>query len=240
MAEKYNTSDSLAIALTCVAAVMAIVLFLLEKTPFWVVTLLMFMLALSIYPILHFVRSRPLRALVFIMAVGGTVAFGWAVWPTKSAESPYLEITQMGRSIYVENLPLEFRVYTLYHSTVGTSGMAYALSKIMTYSDYESMPEGQDLVKIEDEWWEKFDKGILLASEKPVSISFPPNEETYFPMRTVEPLDPEMARRLNLGRGFVLLMGRIYYTTPTGTQTKEWCVMAHENIVMTLCSKHNN
>jgi len=79
--EKYSHSDKLAIALACVAGVMAIVLFLIEKTPISVVVLLTLMLALSVYPILHFTKSKTPRTICLIVILVGTVALGWAVWP---------------------------------------------------------------------------------------------------------------------------------------------------------------
>src|ERR1039457_5068736 len=77
----YSPSDKLAIALTCLAGVMAIVLFLVEKTPLTVVGLLVAMVILLVYPVLHFARRPLIRGGVLILAMVGTLVFGWFVWP---------------------------------------------------------------------------------------------------------------------------------------------------------------
>jgi hypothetical protein len=80
---EYSRSDKLGIALACLAGVMAIILFLVEKTPLTVVSLLTLMIALSIFPILHFARSSPIRIALMILAVIGAVALGRFEWPKK-------------------------------------------------------------------------------------------------------------------------------------------------------------
>ncbi len=79
--EKYNNSDKLAIALACLAGVMAIILFLVEKTPWVVGGLLPLMIGLCIYPIVHVTKSRFLRTTLLIVAVLATFVFGWKEWP---------------------------------------------------------------------------------------------------------------------------------------------------------------
>jgi hypothetical protein len=71
-----SDSDRLAIALTCLAGIMAIVLFLVEKTPATVIGLLLGMAALSVYPVWHFVRGRVARFVVLVCGVLLTVLFG--------------------------------------------------------------------------------------------------------------------------------------------------------------------
>lgn len=77
----YSASDRLAVVLACLAGVMAIILFLVEKTPFTVVSLLVLMVALSVYPILHLVRRTNFRITVLAFMIIGTLVFGWYVWP---------------------------------------------------------------------------------------------------------------------------------------------------------------
>ncbi len=77
----YSTSDKLAIALACLAGVMAIILFLIEKTPLTVVGLLVAMAALSVYPVLHFVRRINFRIALLACVAIATLALGWYVWP---------------------------------------------------------------------------------------------------------------------------------------------------------------
>ncbi len=77
----YSTSDKLAVVLACLEGVMAIILFLAEKTPVTVVCLLLLMLALSIYPILHFAKHIGARMVAFSLFAIGTLLFGWYVWP---------------------------------------------------------------------------------------------------------------------------------------------------------------
>jgi hypothetical protein len=98
--EKNSYSDKLAIALTCGASVMAIALFLVEKTPVSTVVLLVLMLALSIYPILDFSKSKTKRIICLIVALVGTVALGWAVWPKAK---PLETATQSANSVKENN-----------------------------------------------------------------------------------------------------------------------------------------
>lgn len=83
----YSTSDRLAIALACLAGVMAIILFLVEKTPFTVVGLLVLMVALFAYPVLHFVPRINFRVALLACMLIGTIAFGWYVWPKSKLPS---------------------------------------------------------------------------------------------------------------------------------------------------------
>jgi len=82
----YNTSDKLGIALACLAGVMAIALFLVEKTPATIVSLLLLMLALLVYPILHFAKRVAWRVVAFIGFGLVTLLFAWHVWPPKQAD----------------------------------------------------------------------------------------------------------------------------------------------------------
>ena|ERR1035437_3324026 len=80
--DDYTFSDKLAVALACLAGIMAIILFLAEKAPLTVVSLLLLMVALAIYPIMHFVRRQGWRIAAFVCFLIGTLLFGWRVWPT--------------------------------------------------------------------------------------------------------------------------------------------------------------
>jgi hypothetical protein len=79
----YSTSDYLAIALTCLAAVMAIILFWLDKTPLSAGISLISVWALMVYPILHFFPKRSVRIIVFSAVVLLSVVFFWRFWPHK-------------------------------------------------------------------------------------------------------------------------------------------------------------
>jgi hypothetical protein len=80
---EYNTSDKLAIALACLGGVVTIILFLIEKTPVTILSLLLGMLALSIYPVLHFTKRVAWRVLALIACVISVSGLGIGVWPTK-------------------------------------------------------------------------------------------------------------------------------------------------------------
>ncbi len=81
MADKYSVSDKLAIALTCLAGAMAIVLFLVEKTPLSILLMLAAMFALLIYPTIHFFLKPSIRILVLGVCLVGIAGFGYRVWP---------------------------------------------------------------------------------------------------------------------------------------------------------------
>jgi len=79
----YTSSDQLAIALACLAAIMAIVLFFVEKTRWSIVLLLCVMVLCSIYPIFHFLKKRFARVVVFALFMITTMLFGYQQWPKK-------------------------------------------------------------------------------------------------------------------------------------------------------------
>lgn len=82
---RWTWSDKLAVALACLAAIVALVLFWIEKTPLTAGVTLAAMFCLSIYPVLHFVRSGVARGIALLAVVWLVGVFGWAVWPHKSA-----------------------------------------------------------------------------------------------------------------------------------------------------------
>jgi hypothetical protein len=51
---EWNSSDRLAVALACLAGIMALVLVWVDKTPVWAGVTIGCMLALIIYPVIHF------------------------------------------------------------------------------------------------------------------------------------------------------------------------------------------
>lgn len=78
---QWTSSDSLAVALTCLAAVMALVLFWIEKTPLSASLSIGAILAFSAYPVIHFVKSTKARILVAVSVIAVVTIFGWSVWP---------------------------------------------------------------------------------------------------------------------------------------------------------------
>ncbi len=87
MAERYSGyrfSDQLAIALACLAGIMAIILFFAEKTRWSIVLLLSAMVMLAIYPALHFFRKTRTRVLILALFFFATIVFGDNVWPKKT------------------------------------------------------------------------------------------------------------------------------------------------------------
>jgi hypothetical protein len=65
------------------AGVLAIILFLVEKTPSVIVAMLVFMFLLCVYPVLHFVRSLNWRGLSLALVLVAILIFGWRVWPER-------------------------------------------------------------------------------------------------------------------------------------------------------------
>ena len=79
--EKYSSSDKLAVALFFVGVAVAIILFLVEKTPAMVALLLVLLTLSLIYPVLHFFKRSRARVFCF-SGVGLLVAvLGVFVWP---------------------------------------------------------------------------------------------------------------------------------------------------------------
>jgi hypothetical protein len=77
-----SDSDRLAVVLFCVAGVMALVLYLVEKSPLSICVTLSLMVIFLIYPILHMVRGTIRRVLCFGVCIIGTAGLGFEVWPT--------------------------------------------------------------------------------------------------------------------------------------------------------------
>lgn len=76
-------SDKLAIALACAGGAMALILYLVEKTPMTVGVMVFFLFVLLIYPIVHFARNVKVRAFCLIAMALIVSGFGWSVWPKK-------------------------------------------------------------------------------------------------------------------------------------------------------------
>lgn len=106
---RYTKSDKLAIALACLEGVMAIILFLAEKTPGTIVTLLVLMFALSVYPIIHFVRPATTKIGLVLCVAIGAVFFGWRIWPSvtsvAAAQQPNLKQNTNGNNSPNINVP---------------------------------------------------------------------------------------------------------------------------------------
>jgi hypothetical protein len=81
---RWSWSDKLAIALACAGAAMALVLFLVEKTPLTVGIVVACIAGLLIYPILHLVSSTGARIVVIEAMLVLVCLFGWSVWPKKN------------------------------------------------------------------------------------------------------------------------------------------------------------
>jgi hypothetical protein len=86
--DEYSRSDKLALALACLAGIMAIILFIVDKTPSAIVFLLTLMGALCIYPVLHFIRNPKGRIALLSFLMIATFLFGWHVWPKWSPSVP--------------------------------------------------------------------------------------------------------------------------------------------------------
>ena len=94
-----STGDQLAIVLFCVGAALALILFLVEKTPTSVTVILIGIAGFMVYPIFHFFRgplARTFGVLVLLLSIGG---FGKSVWPR--------ETTSASTGQLVPNTPLK-------------------------------------------------------------------------------------------------------------------------------------
>jgi len=78
-----SPSDGFAIVLACLAGILALVLWMIQKTPFWIIVVLLTIEGLSVYPVLHFARSKSRRAGFLAMTVIAVAAFGWKEWPKR-------------------------------------------------------------------------------------------------------------------------------------------------------------
>jgi hypothetical protein len=83
--------DKLAVALSCLGAVVPIALFLVEKSPSSVSILLLCMCGLFVYPILHF-SKKGWRYVLFAVSIVVTFAFGYGTWPKEQPPPPQIGI----------------------------------------------------------------------------------------------------------------------------------------------------
>jgi hypothetical protein len=81
---RWSWGDRLAMALACLAAIMALILFWIDKTPLAAGITIVAMIVLVIYPVLHFVSSKRARSFVFLVCIALIALFGWKVWPKES------------------------------------------------------------------------------------------------------------------------------------------------------------
>ncbi|HET6930160.1 MAG TPA: hypothetical protein VFI45_07545 [Candidatus Acidoferrum sp.] len=80
--------DVLAVVLFSLAAAMALILFLIEKTSATVGISLFFIFGFLVYPTLRVLaQKRNLQTIALIVLLLLTCAFGWYVWPKTKAES---------------------------------------------------------------------------------------------------------------------------------------------------------
>lgn len=97
--DEYSSSDKLAFALFCVAGIMAIILFFADFNPLTIVTLLIAMLALSIFPIVHFMKTGILRVAAFVVVLLVASLLGWHRWPKGiPADSVLAQAAPQGQS----------------------------------------------------------------------------------------------------------------------------------------------
>ena len=81
----WSNSDRLAVALACLAGVMALVLFWIDKTPIAAAISLAVIAGLLVFPIFHFTHAPAVRVAMFIAAAILIGFFGWSIWPKKAA-----------------------------------------------------------------------------------------------------------------------------------------------------------
>jgi len=100
---KYTLSDPQAIALACLAGILEIILFFVEKTRWSIVLLLSATVVLAIFPILHFLRKKWMRIVVFGLFVIATIIFGYNRWPRKP--QPQLQYPRLYPQVLAHQTP---------------------------------------------------------------------------------------------------------------------------------------
>jgi hypothetical protein len=81
MGRGWSQSDSLAVALACLAGVMALALLFWKPTPGWAAGTLILMALLVAYPVYHFVPHWKARIPVLLIIWALIGLFGWKNWP---------------------------------------------------------------------------------------------------------------------------------------------------------------
>lgn len=89
---KWSWSDRLAIALACLAGVLALILFWVEKTPISAGISIAVMAAFMVYPILHFCSRLWPRLIALTVVAGLLTVFGWNIWPKELRAIPQAQI----------------------------------------------------------------------------------------------------------------------------------------------------
>jgi hypothetical protein len=83
-----SSSDKLAVVLALLGAALALILFLLEKTPLIVGAVLVAIALLLVYPIIHFAKRTVLRVMALVVMVILVGLLGRVVWPIKLTPPP--------------------------------------------------------------------------------------------------------------------------------------------------------
>ncbi len=84
--KQWTWSDKLAIALFCLAAIMALILLWMNKTPLWAAITIAAMVLLIVYPVHHFLPGWKVRIPGLFVAWALIGCFGWKIWPKSTVE----------------------------------------------------------------------------------------------------------------------------------------------------------
>jgi hypothetical protein len=230
--EKLTYSDRLAIVLACLAGVMAIVLFLTEKTLASVVALVALMYGFSIYPVFHFVRRKLSRILgLFVVAVG-MFLFSWKEWPE-------LPITAIWITNF-EQLPIILGKTTGLNLTAKVSGTGDGDLENDAGSFFdEAYNDDAKQLELEEKLWQEIERQINVGTphHRPYHISLP-FENILTTIGTGE-ITSDQLQKLQSGKYGIYYLGRMIFTARSGKTSRDYCVYFRYQQAMRLCNRHN-
>jgi hypothetical protein len=103
---RWSWSDRLAIALACLAGILALILLWMDKTPVWAAATIALMAALVVYAVIHFVPSWKARIPALLVAWLLIGVFGWRIWPHNETTSG-----KTGEVSLVKFVPSDIHLY---------------------------------------------------------------------------------------------------------------------------------
>lgn len=236
VSKKNEKKSNLDTNLSLVALAMLAILFLVEKTPFVVLSLLAMIFACLIRPVVHAVReistARWLKYATVVVLVIGTVAFGYHVWPPLSSDLrvfktevyPFVPSRQAGINLWIHNDGRQTVEYKSFYkvSTVRLVG---------TTPDLEWAEQ--------DKQWDIFADEIR-KNPSSRTLAVAPNTDQELPnmFGPSPPLTDSEVSALKTN-STVQFMAVLRYSDDLGTHETDYCMITMGDTVRPNCRRHN-
>ena len=167
---RLSPADQLAIALFCLAGVITLILYVVEKSPSSVCLCSAGIAALLIYPILHFIRDHRMRVAAFVVTFILSVAIAYASWPNVQTQ-PDTPVTSGNFKEVVTGLLVRFpaRVVDVPDDRPGTTHLTAWTVNGRKFDLYYSPSVAEDKMAVGLEF--PIPQEVLTAQNNPVSYT---------------------------------------------------------------------